>query len=389
MILDYVAVEKHPLMIFAAQMTPVVVKPLADIHRSFDPAGVEPLRLACLERGERRLLNRCLVAGPEDRVLPFRGAADLAAEQGAAQDTDGRREFATGGRADGTARRGAAKSADCLAGGRALTAGECDRDDGAANENRFLQHGLISASSRINPSTTDAHGTREFRGSRISRWPGTAGSGYIATRANQDVVRSEMEETPLEEPFALFDRWYAEAQAAEPDTADAMTLATADAAGRPSARTVLLKGFDERGPVFYTNLDSRKGRELAENNRAALLFHWKGLGRQIRIEGPVTLVSEAEADAYFASRPRGSQIGAWASKQSQPMPGGRAEFEQALAEVENRFAGQDVPRPPRWSGFRLVPEAFEFWEEGQYRLHKRRQYQRRPDGGWQLRTLYP
>lgn len=191
------------------------------------------------------------------------------------------------------------------------------------------------------------------------------------------------------DPFDLFATWLAQAQDSEPDNHNAMALATADAAGRPSARTVLLKGWDERGFVFYTNLDSRKGADLARNRHAALLFYWKSRARQIRIEGIVDLVGKEEADAYFASRPRGSQIGAWASRQSEPMPGGRAEFEQRLAEMETRFQNQDVPRPPRWSGYRLIPDSIEFWEEGEFRLHHRRRFARKPGGGWQEQILYP
>ena len=169
----------------------------------------------------------------------------------------------------------------------------------------------------------------------------------------------------------------------------AMTVATVGRDGRPAARTVLLKAFDERGFVFFTNFSSRKGRQLAANPQAALLFHWKHLreGVQVKIEGTVEPVSAAEADAYFASRPRGSQIGAWASLQSQPLAS-RELFERRVAEVEKRYEGQDVPRPPHWSGFRVVPERIEFWYGAQFRLHERQCYER-VDGAWTQAMLYP
>ncbi|RMD90478.1 MAG: pyridoxamine 5'-phosphate oxidase [Alphaproteobacteria bacterium] len=191
------------------------------------------------------------------------------------------------------------------------------------------------------------------------------------------------------DPFALFESWFAEAEAQEPRDANAMILATADARGRPSARAVLLKAWDARGFVFYTNLDSRKGRELAANPQAALLFYWKSLSRQIRIEGETSLVDDAEADAYFATRPRESQLAAWASHQSEVMPEGRASFERALAEVTARFEGREVPRPPRWSGYRLAPDSFEFWREEPFRMHDRQVFARQADGGWEIRYLYP
>lgn len=172
---------------------------------------------------------------------------------------------------------------------------------------------------------------------------------------------------------------------------NAMTVATAGADGRPSARTVLMKAFDERGFVFYTHLDSRKGRQLRENPRAALLFLWRHLreaGVQVRIEGSVSQVDDAEADAYFASRPRMSQLGAWASRQSQPLAS-REEFEARLAEVEARFRDQTVPRPPGWSGFRVAPESFEFWYGASFRLHERWFYARGADGRWTRRMLQP
>lgn len=169
----------------------------------------------------------------------------------------------------------------------------------------------------------------------------------------------------------------------------AMTLATVGRDGRPAARTVLLKGFDERGFVFYTNFNSRKGRQLAGNPQAALLFHWKHIrdGVQVKIEGTVEPVSAAEADAYFASRPRGSQIGAWASLQSQALAS-RELFDERVAEAEKRFEGVAVPRPPHWSGFRVAPERIEFWYGAQFRMHERQCYQR-TDGNWAQVMLYP
>ena len=166
------------------------------------------------------------------------------------------------------------------------------------------------------------------------------------------------------DPFALFETWFADARASEPNDPEAMALATADGDGRPSVRMVLLKGHDDRGFVFYTNLDSRKGGELAANPHASLLFHWKSLRRQIRIEGPVSAVSDDEADAYFATRGRNSRLGAWASDQSRPLPD-RATFEARVADVRARFDGADVPRPPRWSGFRVTPARIEFWSDAQ------------------------
>jgi len=189
------------------------------------------------------------------------------------------------------------------------------------------------------------------------------------------------------DPHILFEDWFAEAQALEPNDASAMTLATADRQGRPSARMVLLKGHDPRGFVFYTNLGSRKGEDLNANPQAALLFHWKSLRRQIRIEGPVEPVSAEEADAYFASRPRDSQIGAWASDQSRPLDR-RETFESRYVEHRDKYEGGDVPRPPHWSGFRVVPERIEFWIDRPHRLHERRLFLRDGDS-WAESLLYP
>lgn len=194
----------------------------------------------------------------------------------------------------------------------------------------------------------------------------------------------------LKEALATFDALFDEAQrAGEPDRT-AMTLATASLDARPSARVVLLKAHDERGFVFYTHLDGRKGRELQANPYAALLFHWPRVrnGVQVRVEGAVEIVNDEEADSYFASRPRGSQLGAWASKQSETLES-RLMFEQRLAQAEQEFEGRDVPRPPRWTGLRVRPDAIEFWYGADFRLHERQHYERDVAGEWQRRMLFP
>ena len=188
-------------------------------------------------------------------------------------------------------------------------------------------------------------------------------------------------------PFDLFDEWFAKAEAEEPRDPNAMALATADPDGRPNVRMVLLKGVDPTGFVFYTNFESQKGTELLANPNAALCFYWKSLQKQVRVQGPVTPVSDEEADAYFDSRARDSRIGAWASQQSRPMAG-RFDLEKAVARYAAKYAVGSVPRPPYWSGFRLVPDRFEFWDERPFRLHDRLVFIRR-DSGWDTENLYP
>ena len=195
--------------------------------------------------------------------------------------------------------------------------------------------------------------------------------------------------TEAGEPFALFAAWLEEAEKAEPRDPNAMALATVDAEGMPDLRMVLMKGYDAQGFVFYTNLGSQKARELAATPKAALLFHWKSLNRQVRVRGPVERVTDAEADAYFATRPRLAQIGAWASKQCEPLES-RLAFEKAIALCTARHAIGEVPRPPHWSGFRIVPMAIEFWHDRPFRLHDRIVFRReRPGDAWSKTRLYP
>ena len=190
-----------------------------------------------------------------------------------------------------------------------------------------------------------------------------------------------------DDPFDLFEAWFAEAKAREPGDPDAMALATADEAGLPTVRMVLLKGHGPEGFIFYTNEDSEKGRQLAENPHAALMFHWKLLRRQVRIEGEVERVGDAGADAYFASRGRDSQLGAWASDQSRPLVS-RELFERRFVEAGERFPDA-VPRPPHWGGYRVVPLVIEFWEDRPHRLHHRRLFLAQADGSWSEGLLYP
>lgn len=222
-------------------------------------------------------------------------------------------------------------------------------------------------------------------------WGRTVVEGGDVLRA---LHRWEHQDRPLHrrdlapDPLEQFLRWYREAEEAGLRYPNAMALATATRGGRPSVRMVLLRGADEQGFVFYTNLESRKGQELAENPRAALLFYWEPLERQVRIEGHVELVSDAEADEYFATRPYGAQISAWASAQSQPIAS-REELEQRHRAFAARFSEGSAPRPPFWGGFRVRPVVYEFWQGRPDRLHDRFRYERQPDGSWSIERLQP
>ncbi|MBL4603249.1 MAG: pyridoxamine 5'-phosphate oxidase [Emcibacteraceae bacterium] len=191
----------------------------------------------------------------------------------------------------------------------------------------------------------------------------------------------------MQDPFERFADWFKEAEASE-DMAEAMSIATVDEQGRPSIRMVLLKDHGPDGFTFYTNLESRKGKEIAGNPNMAFCFHWKSMAQQIRIEGEVTQVSDEEADVYFASRAKDSQIGAWASKQSRPMEG-RFEFEARILKYTTKFALSTVPRPEHWSGFRLNPRKIEFWQDRKFRLHDRHIYTKNDQGNWDVETQYP
>ncbi|MFC1455536.1 pyridoxamine 5'-phosphate oxidase [Microvirga arabica] len=193
--------------------------------------------------------------------------------------------------------------------------------------------------------------------------------------------------TESDEPFALFQAWMKEAEGSEPNDPNAMALATVDETGLPNVRMVLLKGFDENGFVFYTNTESNKGRELLGQQKAAIVLHWKSLRRQVRARGPVTLVSDQEADVYFQSRPRDSRIGAWASQQSRPLES-RFALEKAVAFNTAKFAVGEIPRPPHWTGFRIAPVSIEFWQDKPFRLHDRVVFTREGDG-WRKVRLYP
>jgi pyridoxamine 5'-phosphate oxidase len=218
----------------------------------------------------------------------------------------------------------------------------------------------------------------------------TCDRGGIEVLTTSDPARlTAVDFTQADEPFALFAAWFAEARKSEPADPNAMALATVDRDGLPNVRMVLLKDLDARGFVFYTNLESRKGEELLAHPKAALTFHWKSLTRQVRVRGLVERVSDAEADAYFATRPRLSQIGAWASRQSAPLES-RLAFEKAVALTTAKYAVGTIPRPPYWSGFRIVPLAMEFWHDRPFRLHDRVEFRREsPEAGWIKTRLYP
>ena len=190
------------------------------------------------------------------------------------------------------------------------------------------------------------------------------------------------------EPFSLFEAWLAEAQASEINDPNALSLATVDSDGLPNVRMVLLKGFDTRGFVFYTNFESRKGHEILGSMKAAMCFHWKSLRRQVRVRGVVEIVSDEEADEYYQSRPRASRIGAWASKQSRPLES-RFALEKAVAEYTARYPIGTIPRPEHWSGFRVLPQSIEFWKDGAFRLHDRVEFARAEGGGWTKLRMYP
>jgi pyridoxamine 5'-phosphate oxidase len=205
----------------------------------------------------------------------------------------------------------------------------------------------------------------------------------------REYTRAGLSEADLApNPLQQFERWFAEAQASEILEPNAMVLATVDASGQPSTRVVLLKGVGERGFSFFTNYDSRKGQELAANPRASVTFPWLALERQVSITGTVSQLPRADAEAYFKLRPRGSRLGAWASTQSQVIPG-RALLETRLAELEVRFPGDDIPPPPRWGGYVLAPQELEFWQGRPNRLHDRLRYQRQPEGTWKVERLSP
>ena len=208
----------------------------------------------------------------------------------------------------------------------------------------------------------------------------------------QDISQSVDQHLDIDDlnpdPFAQFQDWYQQAWDAGIPDANAMILATATVDGMPSARTVLLKGLDETGLVFYTNYESHKGRELAENPQAAVVFYWQQLGRQVRTAGQVERVTSDESFEYFSSRHRGSRLGAWASRQSEPLES-RQELLKRVQELDSRYPGEDIPLPPHWGGYRILPEFFEFWESRENRLHDRFRYSRNEDGSWDIQRLQP
>jgi pyridoxamine 5'-phosphate oxidase len=213
--------------------------------------------------------------------------------------------------------------------------------------------------------------------------------GYVALRKLASLGRQEHAEMdPDTDPIEQFARLFAAARESEPGDPTAFALATADADGKPTVRTVLLKAFDDRGFVFYTNYDSRKAHEIAENPRAAMCIYWRTIGHQVRVDGRIERISAAESDAYFAGRSRGSQAGAWASRQSEPLPSRRKLVGEYL-KVRARYAGRPIPRPDFWGGYRLIPETIEFWSSKTYRLHDRYLFTRDDDGAWTAQQLYP
>ncbi len=212
-------------------------------------------------------------------------------------------------------------------------------------------------------------------------------AGRVGRGAQSRYIATTMDDPLPPDPFALFGTWFAEAKNTEPTYPEAFSVAAVDARGRPSVRTVLLKAWDERGLVFYTNLEGAKGSAIVATGQAEALFYWKSCERQIRIGGPVNQVSDTEADAYFTKRPRGSRIGAWASLQSRPMPA-RGSLAERVALYETKFP-DEPPRPPHWTGLRILPNRFEFWEEREFRQHERWTYEPAPQGTWRVQRLYP
>ncbi|WP_041544494.1 MULTISPECIES: pyridoxamine 5'-phosphate oxidase [Chelativorans] len=205
------------------------------------------------------------------------------------------------------------------------------------------------------------------------------------------MIKNDLKQTDFTEagePFRLFAEWLRDAEQSEPNDPNATALATVDPEGMPNVRMVLLKGFDEQGFVFYTNFESAKGQEILSSMKAAMCFHWKSLRRQVRVRGPVEKVTDEEANAYYASRPRGSRIGAWASKQSRPLEG-RFALEKAVAEYTAKYAVGEIPRPDYWSGFRIKPVSIEFWHDRPFRLHDRILFERESGGLWTKTRLYP